>query len=222
VPSRIRKASAACGVLVLLLTVMSCYLSPTTRQDLRPHRIRSRVRFGQSVALSDLDGDNRVDKATLGATGFSKSIRLDFGTQKRSVLLFDTSTCDRGSLVACDIDNDGDIDLVWTDLIHPDQVVVWLNDGAGEFQPVYHRSFATDFVVDASGVTGDSTQAPELALYQMHPAPIDQALERRRSIHTSAPLTASQASATIKPSSTCRAIADRGPPKRLSANILIA
>ncbi|HEY6332361.1 MAG TPA: hypothetical protein VI756_23755, partial [Blastocatellia bacterium] len=52
-----------------------------------------RLTFGQSIALSDLDGDNALDQATLGVIGFSKSIRVSLSSTRASSLLqFTTSS----------------------------------------------------------------------------------------------------------------------------------
>src|SRR5262249_47591682 len=39
-----------------------------------------------------------------------------------------------GSLSEQDIDNDGDIDLLWKEALAPYPVMLWLNDGAGYFE----------------------------------------------------------------------------------------
>ena len=95
------------------------------------------LRFGQTLALADFDGDNRIDRATLSGTGRSKSLDIRLShTTTHTLLHFDTLDSEHGSVFAGDIDNDGDNDLVWTDLIHPDDVVVWLADGTGRFERV--------------------------------------------------------------------------------------
>src|SRR5262245_17433096 len=115
----------------------------------------------QTLAIADFDGDNRLDKATLGGAGCNKSIEIRLSqTRARSVLHFDTRTSDHGSLFVQDVDHDGDNDLIWTDLIHPDDVVVWLDDGTGRFERVRSAQYSSDFVLTgAPGV--DSQEIPQ-------------------------------------------------------------
>jgi hypothetical protein len=107
------------------------------------------LRFGQHLALADFDGDHRIDRATLDSTGRRKRIDIRFSQTKPStVLYFDTGTEDGGSLFANDIDNDGDNDLIWSDLVHPDNVVVWLDDGTGRFERGKPDHLANEFVLN--------------------------------------------------------------------------
>jgi hypothetical protein len=100
------------------------------------------------LALADLDGDNLVDKAELWGTGNSKNIQLRLSRSgKSSVLTFDTSSLDRGSLLAQDVNDDGEIDLIWTDLVHPDAVVIWLNTGFGGFERAGARQYGDRFTL---------------------------------------------------------------------------
>src|SRR5689334_3360424 len=81
------------------------------------------LRFGQFFALADFDGDHHIDQAMLGGVGRNKSIEVSLSrTKSRTLLRFDTLSNERGSLFTGDIDNDGDNDLIWSDLIHPDDV----------------------------------------------------------------------------------------------------
>jgi len=91
-----------------------------------------RIPRDNRLALADLDGDDLTDKAELGGTGLNKNIQLRLSrTGKSAVLTFDTTSLDRGSLLAQDVNDDGEVDLIWTDLVHPDAVIVWLNNGLG-------------------------------------------------------------------------------------------
>jgi len=127
------------------------------------------LRFEQTLALADFDGDHRIDRATLSGTGTRKSLDIRLShTTTHTLLHFDTLASTRGSVFAGDIDNDGDNDLVWTDLVHPDDVVVWLADGAGRFERVCPDRFASAFVLtDAPAYDGpenprlDSSAGPQ-------------------------------------------------------------
>lgn len=116
--------------------------------DCNSSNIHSFLRFGQHLALADFDGDDRIDRATLDSTGRRKRIDIRFGQAKPSTILyFDTGTEDGGSLFANDVDNDGDNDLIWSDLVHPDNVVVWLDDGTGRFERSKPDQRANEFVL---------------------------------------------------------------------------
>jgi hypothetical protein len=78
-------------------------------------------------AQGDFDGDGRPDVAVIqgGPNGSQVSIRLSGSSS--SVYL----SADVGSLIAEDIDGDGDLDLVAG--AASGQVMAWLNDGHGRF-----------------------------------------------------------------------------------------
>lgn len=115
------------------------------------------LRFGQTLALADFDGDDRIDKAALSGYGRSKSLEVRLSRlNTRALLRFDTRTSERGSIFASDVDHDGDNDLIWTDLLHPDDVVVWLDDGSGRFERVCPDAYAEDFVLTEAPALGHS------------------------------------------------------------------
>jgi hypothetical protein len=115
--------------------------------------------------LSDFDGDNKIDQATLSSSGGFKSITLAFGKSSWSSLSFNSNVTDRGSLVSGDIDDDGDIDLVW---ISPDagEYIAWLGDGGGHFAIGTHVKLDTDRIRalfgDQARRLGDGPNAAEL------------------------------------------------------------
>jgi len=138
------------------LVLSTCFVIGAYRANAFPRHvdrntsnIHSFLRFGQRLALADFDGDDRIDRATLDSTGRRKRIDIRFSQAKPStVLYFDTGTEDGGSLFANDIDNDGDNDLIWSDLVHPDNVVVWLDDGTGRFERSKPDQLANEFVLN--------------------------------------------------------------------------
>src|SRR5262249_48339087 len=83
-------------------------------------------------------------RAKTSETRLSRPKALNF-------LRFDTLTSERGSIFTRDVDNDGDNDLIWSDLLHPDDVVVWLDDGGGRFERVCPQQFAQSFVLSGAG-----------------------------------------------------------------------
>lgn len=136
-------------ILVALLAVRVCCASALPRPFDQPAPSRSAfMRFGQTLALADFDGDHRLDQATLSGSGRNKSLEVRLShTDARTLLRFDTLTSERGSVFASDVDHDGDSDLVWTDLIHPDDIVIWLDDGSGRFERVCPDAYAGNLVL---------------------------------------------------------------------------
>jgi|SRR5215471_7713947 len=107
-----------------------------------------RIPRDNRLALADLDGDDLTDKAELGGTGLNKNIQLRLSrTGKSAVLTFDTTSLDRGSLLAQDVNDDGEVDLIWTDLVHPDAVIVWLNNGLGRFERARTTEYGDRFTI---------------------------------------------------------------------------
>src|SRR5580704_6413627 len=208
-----------CWILMLLAAVLGYAMPVGASSTPKPHHLLSgpRLAFGQSVALSDLDGDSVIDQATLGAVGFSKSIRVSLSTTKKaSVLQFTTSSYNHGSLFAYDTNNDGDIDLVWTDLVHPDDVVVWLNNGSGQFERVPSRCYADSFVIGSSGLRGYSGQTRELAACQSHPQSLDQIGRGQTCFDVLGTSSSSRPNPLFRLHSIERAMAGRDPPAFLS------
>lgn len=79
------------------------------------------------------DADVRQDRVTLQTNGYEKTIKIRFGNARRAQLAFTARSDDSGSLVAGDIDRDGDVDLVWVTAADRKNAVVLLNDGEGNF-----------------------------------------------------------------------------------------
>jgi hypothetical protein len=139
---------------IVVLAAAACCVSalpPPARPEL-PKQDRL-LRYGQSLALADFDGDHRIDDATLRGTGRHKSIDIRLSqTKTHRVLYFDVQTDATGALFAGDVDDDGDNDLVWSDLLHPQDVIVWLDDGTGRFERAEPDRYAKAFVLTAEPV----------------------------------------------------------------------
>jgi len=111
----------------------------------------------QTTTFPDVDGDQILDRATVTGTGADKSISVYIShDHSSSVLSFSSSSSGSGSLLASDVDQDGDVDLVWTDLVDPGEVVVWLNDGLGRFERAPSAQFAAAFVIGGNGLGENS------------------------------------------------------------------
>jgi len=153
------------------------------------------LRFGQSLAVADFDGDNHIDTATLSGAGRSKDIEIHLSRAKARILLrFNTLTSELGSLFTSDIDNDGDNDLIWSDLLRADNVVVWLDDGTGRFERVCPTQYANTFVISTTPslllteiphLDIASSPGSELSAPPSHSAPvyIRCSINERRPVH---------------------------------------
>ena len=100
---------------------------------LRPRPRSTVLSLRDLPVVSDLDGDFRGDRVSLESTGFYKTISIKFGNARHSVFGFNASSADRGTLIADDIDRDGDVDLIWLGSSGQKAAVVWINDGKGDF-----------------------------------------------------------------------------------------
>ena len=118
---------------------------PLKRTPLR----KSTLTFFSNFTISKLDLDETLDSARLNAFGGAKSITLNLSkSHKDTVLDFNTVSQEPGSLFAQDIDHDGDTDLIWSDLVHSQDVTIWLGDGTGLFEKASTHEYAQDFVIN--------------------------------------------------------------------------
>ena len=83
--------------------------------------------------FSDFDGDHKLDQAELSSRGRFKTIYVTLGKSSWRSLFFDSVVSDKGRLVSGDLDNDGDDDLIWMSQGNPEEFVIWLGDGRGDF-----------------------------------------------------------------------------------------
>ena len=147
--------------LLIVMVAGVCCANALPRHNTQPTSDRtSFLHFGQSLALADFDGDNRIDIATLSGGGRNKDIEIHLSRAKARILLrFNTLTSELGSLFTSDVDNDGDNDLIWSDLLRADDVVIWLDDGTGRFDRVTPAERANMFVL-SSGPTCGGLEIP--------------------------------------------------------------
>jgi len=143
----VRCLTSKAAFLLLALVVLGANRLPQRVHAETSHRSGPSP-FGQSIALSDFDADGLVDEASLDGSNLHRSVGILLsGTGKRSFLHFNSNRANYGSLLAQDIDNDGATDLIWTDPLHANDVVVWLGNGSGQFERVDPREFGGGFAL---------------------------------------------------------------------------
>jgi len=83
--------------------------------------------------MADFDGDEAIDSVKLHSNGFDKIIDIKFADLRTTEFSFAATSLDQGALIAKDIDDDGDMDLVWVAGRDKNTAVVLINDGKGDF-----------------------------------------------------------------------------------------
>ena len=89
-------------------------------------------------ALSDFDGDSKVDLATTGlgrgdGRGYAHEVRIDLSAFPETSFTFRSHSASV-QLSAWDIDGDHDRDILILESSTLEPVGIWLNDGAGHFR----------------------------------------------------------------------------------------
>ena len=171
------------------------------------------MRFGQALALEDFDHDGKLDRARLASSGLHRSIEIrPTRTGQTSWLHFETRNNAPGSLFSKDLDNDGNADLIWTDLLHTDAIIVWSGDGTGRFERINTAGFAPDFIPGNFAVIEPDANDHELASDDEANSPV--ALEANsHCTQPRAPAIGSRAHHQgVLPIGTTRRTTSRGPP----------
>jgi hypothetical protein len=122
--------------MLIALFVLSCVsrAHPSIHHAHEPHsQLTSVVPFGS-------DTHHNRNLATLESNGFDKKIGIRHGNLPGTELSFSTSSDNAGSLVATDIDRDGDVDLIWVGTADRSNAVVLLNEGEGNFAEVSNNA----------------------------------------------------------------------------------
>lgn len=181
----VRRLTTSAAFLLLALTLYSggtppLVGAPQQQRHAETSDIATPLRFGQSTVLSDFDADGLVDEATLDGSSTQKNVGILLSrTGKRSFLHFDANRANYGSLFAQDVDNDGATDLVWTDLLHADDVIVWLGDGTGRFERASTNAYRDRFTLGHTNVYGPQWPDHEPAINSesnrpLDPSPVDE------------------------------------------------
>ena len=155
------------AVLALVVLTSLPILAGSTRHaspELKPSPVIA-WRTGLPVADADFDGDQAIDSVRLSSNGPDKTVDISFGNRRTREFKFVSNTPGRGMLVARDIDNDGDVDLIW--VANPDQrnAVVLLNDGNGVFTEAKDNAA---FTSQLSALLGNDDPANEDSLQTAH------------------------------------------------------
>lgn len=118
--------------------------------------------FGRTLAVADIDGDEKPDGALLLGYGRLLSgnfeIQLHFSDRPDTKLTFE-SVEQALSVTAWDIDHDGDIDLVVEESFTHKPLRVWINEGHGDF----HEQRVQDFPSDTLRIHENLQSPPRLA-----------------------------------------------------------
>jgi hypothetical protein len=166
--------------------------------------------------LPDFDGDNKLDRASLSSNGQQKTIHVALGNSSRHSLSFDSDVADRGALISGDVDEDGDLDLIWISQ-SARKFVAWRGDGHGKFlaSSNSHASFDqfAAFLPDAGHGHLEQGNKPELTGILSDGSFITpSALRNREDLHRAARSVIDQ---PILSSSTFSVLTLRGPPSKL-------
>ena len=202
-----------------LLLALAIYPGSALPQQTNPDASQSppHLRFAQSIALSDFDSDGLIDEAKLNACGAHKRVWVFLsGTRKMSFIDFESRVAGHGSLLSQDVDNDGVPDLIWTDLLRADNVIVWLGDGSGEFERLASFRHGGAFTVGDANIAAPSDSNQEIAINFESNSPLDQTPLQKFADRTVTAVKSQDSNRIGTASPAVDRPADRGPPLRHS------
>lgn len=175
--------------------------------------INPALRFGQSFVLADFNNNGILDRARLAGSGVRRSIeiRMALGGES-SWLHFEALNDTPGALLSEDLDNDGDADLIWTDLLHQEAVVVWLGDGTGQFERACADQFAPDFLAGGFSLTPPDRDNDEQASDDETNSPVTFDINSPCALTGAPALLDCPREARLLPAGVTRRPTSRGPP----------
>jgi hypothetical protein len=122
---------------IAFVAIIIAQLVPSSAAKSRPPTLTVRpalhAYLNSLPILVDLDGDRRLDSAELHLAGPHRCVRVRFGDSSESHLSFLDFPQAHGTLLARDINQDNNPDLVWVSHFGQERVQVWLGDGRGHF-----------------------------------------------------------------------------------------
>ncbi len=104
----------------------------------------------QSAVSADFDGDQQLDQASMrfAKDGYEIDVTLRAHPETGTKIFWPSSEHVGLGLISCDVDQDGDQDLVLTSSLSLFPLAVWISDGAGHFQKGDNTFFAPLFSND--------------------------------------------------------------------------
>ena len=164
---------------VFLLLAFAVYSANTFPEQriARASQSPARLQFGQLLALSDFDADGLIDEARLHGSSSQRSIRVYLSRSgKRLSFSFDGRGVDHGSLFAQDVDSDGKTDLIWTGRLRSEDVIVWLGDGAGQFERASSCEYGGGFTLGDENIASPGHSHGDAAIDSESNLSLDQPL----------------------------------------------
>ena len=132
-----------CPLLLMLLMLVGASLCPSAFVWAEAPSGRASLRVSSSFKRVpprvDFDDDRVEDALTFTASGGHPDVEISLSTTHAVLVLpVDSVSPVMGSLAVRDLDRDGDEDLLWQgdQVLAPAEVIVWLNDGTGQFARV--------------------------------------------------------------------------------------
>ena len=132
-----------CSLLLMLLMLVGASLCPSAFVWAEAPSGRASLRVSSSFKRVppwvDFDDDRVEDALTFTANGGHPDVEISLSTTHAVLILpVDSVSPVMGSLAVHDLDRDGDEDLLWQgkQVLAPAEVIVWLNDGTGQFARV--------------------------------------------------------------------------------------
>jgi hypothetical protein len=196
-----------------LLALISCSNALPQQHYTSASKSLARLPFGQSIAFSDFDADGLIDEARMAGSGLHRRVEIVLSRSQKLLLLhIGSKRVNHGSLFAEDVDDDGATDLIWTDLLHADDVVVWMGDGAGQFATAPSRRYGAGFTLDDTELTAPGESNSETAIDCETDRSLDQLSTLKCVERMAAELPNQRCNRTAASSPVLGQPTDRGPP----------